>query len=53
LTITPLLADQEMNLSYSYWEGAVNVAGSMGGSPVSGSGYVELTGYAGSMQAQF
>jgi predicted secreted hydrolase len=53
LTITPLLADQEMNVSYSYWEGAVNAEGTMGGSAVSGSGYVELTGYAGSMQGQF
>jgi predicted secreted hydrolase len=53
LTITPLLADQEMNVSYAYWEGAVKANGAMAGKPVSGSGYVELTGYAGSMQGQF
>jgi predicted secreted hydrolase len=53
LTITPLLADQEMNVSYTYWEGAVQAGGTMAGKPVSGSGYVELTGYAGSMQGQF
>jgi predicted secreted hydrolase len=53
LTITPLLADQEMNVSYAYWEGAVDAEGTMAGKPVSGSGYVELTGYAGSMQGQF
>jgi predicted secreted hydrolase len=53
LTITPLLADQEMNVSYAYWEGAVKTDGAMEGKPVSGSGYVELTGYAGSMQGQF
>jgi predicted secreted hydrolase len=53
LTITPLLADQEMNVSYTYWEGAVEVDGTAAGKPVSGSGYVELTGYAGSMQGQF
>jgi predicted secreted hydrolase len=53
LAITPLLADQEMNVSYSYWEGAVDAGGTMAGKPVSGSGYVELTGYAGSMAGQF
>jgi predicted secreted hydrolase len=53
LTITPLLADQEMNVSYAYWEGAVKADGAVGGKPVSGNGYVELTGYAGSMQGQF
>jgi len=53
LTITPLLADQEMNVSYAYWEGAVKADGASGGKPLSGNGYVELTGYAGSMQGQF
>lgn len=45
LEIVPRLADQEMNLSVRYWEGAVAVTGVSGGRPVSGSGYVELTGY--------
>jgi predicted secreted hydrolase len=45
LTITPYLADQELPLTTVYWEGAVKVAGSAAGAPVSGSGYVELTGY--------
>jgi hypothetical protein len=31
----------------------VQVAGERAGQPVSGNGYVELTGYAGSMQGQF
>jgi len=53
LTIAPHLADQEMNVSYTYWEGAVSVGGTMGTQMVSGNGYVELTGYAGSMQGQF
>lgn len=53
LTITPRLADQEMNVSYAYWEGAVSVAGTMAAQTVSGNGYVELTGYAGPMQGQF
>jgi predicted secreted hydrolase len=53
LKISPLLADQEMNVSYAYWEGAVKAEGTLGGKPVSGSGYAELTGYAGSMAGQF
>jgi len=36
---------QEMDLSFRYWEGAVRVAGKRGDRPVSGQGYVELTGY--------
>jgi predicted secreted hydrolase len=53
LEITPYLADQELNLSYSYWEGAVRIMGERAGKSVTGVGYVELTGYAGSMQRQF
>jgi len=48
LRITPLLADQELDVAFRYWEGAVEVSGNgVGGAPVSGRGYVELTGYAG------
>lgn len=47
LTVTPVLADQELDLTFRYWEGAVDVAGSAGGVDVTGRGYVELTGYAG------
>lgn len=46
LTLTPLIADQEMQISFTYWEGAVNIAGTSNGAPVQGQGYVELTGYA-------
>lgn len=53
LEIIPYIVDQEMQVSYEYWEGAVRVTGSAGGQPVGGNGYVELTGYAGSMQGQF
>ncbi len=53
LEITPWLADQEMQVSYIYWEGAVRAAGTSAGRPVTGNGYVELTGYAGSMQGEF
>jgi predicted secreted hydrolase len=47
LTVTPLLADQELDLAVRYWEGAVGVEGRGGGRAVSGGGYVELVGYAG------
>jgi predicted secreted hydrolase len=46
LTVTPLLADQELDVSFRYWEGAVAVEGTRQGTPVDGQGYVELTGYA-------
>lgn len=53
LTIKPRLADQELRVSFTYWEGAVEVSGTRNGQAVSGAGYVELTGYAKSMQGQF
>ena len=43
LTVSPLVANQEMNLggdSPLYWEGAVRIEGSS-----TGHGYAELTGY--------
>jgi predicted secreted hydrolase len=46
LTVAPLVAAQELNLSVRYWEGSVTVRGTRGGRPVGGRGYVELTGYA-------
>lgn len=46
LELTPLLADQELTGVVVYWEGAVRVMGTQAGQPVSGYGYVELTGYA-------
>jgi predicted secreted hydrolase len=53
LEVTPYIKDQEMQVSYVYWEGAARVAGTANGKTVKGNGYVELTGYAGSMQGQF
>jgi predicted secreted hydrolase len=53
LAIQPLIADQEMAVSYAYWEGAVSVEGQRAGEPITGRGYIEMTGYAGSMQEQF
>jgi predicted secreted hydrolase len=46
LTVTPLLADQELPTQPRYWEGAVQVHGVRGAAPVSARGYVELVGYA-------
>jgi predicted secreted hydrolase len=45
LEIAPLLADQELDVSFRYWEGAVAVTGTRQGTPVDGRGYVEMTGY--------
>ena len=44
--VEPLVDDQEHRGRFRYWEGAVRVRGAAGGSSVSGSGYVELVGYA-------
>jgi predicted secreted hydrolase len=49
LSVEPVLADQELSVSFVYWEGSVRVSGA----GVSGYGYVELTGYAHSMQGEF
>lgn len=46
LDIRPVIPDQELAASVRYWEGAVDVAGSLGTRPVAGRGYVELVGYA-------
>lgn len=45
IEIVPLLNDQELNVSYRYWEGAVSIKGTKNGKLVSGQGYVELAGY--------
>lgn len=45
LQIVPHMADQEMNVSVRYWEGAVRIDGTAGGEAVTGNGYVEMTGY--------
>ena len=47
LDVTPLVADQEFNVSLTYWEGAVKITGSQRQQPLDGYGYVELTGYHG------
>jgi len=45
LTIRPLLENQELRLAVRYWEGAVSVSGAAEGRALTGSGYLELTGY--------
>lgn len=42
LRVTPVVDDQELNVSVRYWEGAVDVSGPGG---LSGRGYLEMTGY--------
>lgn len=44
--VEPIMPGQELETSVRYWEGAVNVTGRRGAEPVTGRGYVELTGYA-------
>ncbi|HSD65274.1 MAG TPA: lipocalin family protein, partial [Vicinamibacteria bacterium] len=51
LAVAPWLEAQEMRTSFVYWEGAVAVFDGAGA--LSGSGYVELTGYSGSMRDVF
>jgi predicted secreted hydrolase len=46
LRVAPARPDQELDVSFRYWEGAVEVSGSRRGKPVRGRGYAELTGYA-------
>lgn len=46
LDVRPYIANQEMNVSVRYWEGAVHFEGTSQGEPITGSGYVEMTGYA-------
>ncbi len=48
-----LLPDQELELSFTYWEGAAEIRGNQGSQMLSGMGYIEMTGYALSMEGQF
>ena len=43
--IQPRLADQELNTSTRYWEGASLVSGTRDGHAIKGKAYVELAGY--------
>jgi predicted secreted hydrolase len=54
IVISPEMADQELHLTrmgtLDYWEGACAMQGTLAGKAVTGVGYTELTGYAGSLQ---
>jgi len=45
LEINPVIQNQELNASFRYWEGAVDISGRRRGRELTGRGYVELTGY--------
>jgi predicted secreted hydrolase len=53
LEITPAFHDQELITNRStrvtYWEGAVQIGGTVRNKSVAGFGYVEMTGYAGKL----
>jgi predicted secreted hydrolase len=57
LTLKPTLADQELRPGgrspIIYWEGQVKVQGAKNQRVLTGQGYVELTGYAGSLGGRF
>jgi predicted secreted hydrolase len=49
-TIKAALEDQELKLGpITYWEGAIDANGTRDGSDIKGRGYLELTGYAGTL----
>jgi predicted secreted hydrolase len=55
--LASLVADQELHTTGStgivYWEGAAGCRGMSGERPVTGEGYVEMTGYAGTIGGAF
>jgi predicted secreted hydrolase len=57
LRVKPTLADQELhtggNPPIIYWEGQATVQGTHNQQAITGQGYVELTGYAGSLGGRF
>jgi predicted secreted hydrolase len=57
LLVRPILADQELvtggSTGVTYWEGAVEGRGTSAGQPITCTGYVELTGYAGRLGGLF
>ncbi len=52
IEVSALLPDQELALKpVAYWEGAVDLTGTRAEQPLTGSGYLEMTGYSGPLQA--
>ena len=53
LAVTPRIQAQEMGTgSGIYWEGAITVQGTSPAGPISGIGYLELTGYKGTLKGK-
>jgi predicted secreted hydrolase len=56
LTVKAAIDAQEMHAGLqsgvAYWEGAVDISGTHGGRPVTGRGYLEMTGYTGRPMAE-
>jgi predicted secreted hydrolase len=52
-TVHAALEDQELKLgALTYWEGAIDASGTRDGKPINGRGYLELTGYTGTLGEQ-
>jgi predicted secreted hydrolase len=52
MRVSTPLPDQELRTlgdGIAYWEGMIQVVGTAGGRPVRGRGYLEMTGYRGSL----
>ena len=47
VTLEPVLRDQEWRGAFRYWEGAMDVRGTLDGEEIDGRGYLEMTGYGG------
>jgi predicted secreted hydrolase len=45
LKIKTQIPDQELKLAVRYYEGSINISGSYKNNPISGNGYIEMTGY--------
>ncbi|MEO0756470.1 MAG: lipocalin-like domain-containing protein [Cyanobacteria bacterium J06648_16] len=45
----PLMPNQELNVSNTYWEGATAFEGRLDQAPIAAKGYIEMTGYTASM----
>ncbi len=49
-SVATRLPSQELTGSTAYWEGAIEISGAKGSRPLSGAGYLEMTGYAGAVR---
>ena len=52
MDVSTPLENQELSTEaarVSYWEGLIDIAGTSRGAPIAGRGYLEMTGYRGSL----